>query len=265
MHPVLFSLGGVPVHSYYILWTAALTLAVFWTKRRLLTLFALDEDRTVSVLLWGLVGLYVGARLGAVYDQWEYFSSNPWRIVSPWEGGLSAISAFVGAGAGAAWRCHRLWVPLGVVAEAASLPAAVTETLGRWGCFLNGCCYGVETSCPWGVHFPFDAEHVVRHPTQLYYALGELGLLGILVGVERWIGRGSERRVRGAVLWPLFMVGYGVLRWSVDPWRHENVPELRLLGFVLTGTAALAGGVWLAKTWWDFRAERASGSGTEAR
>ncbi len=253
MYPVLFSLGDVPVHSYYVLWTAALMLAVFWTKRRLLSLFGLDEERTVSVLFWGLVGLYVGARLGAVYDQWAYFSASPWRIISPWEGGLSAITAFVGAGIGAAWRCHRLKVPLGVVAEAVSLPAAVTETLGRWGCFLNGCCYGVETTCAVGVHFPFDPAEVFRHPTQLYYALGELGLLLLLVGVERWIGKGSRRRVQGAVLWPLFMVGYGLLRWSVDPWRHENVPEPHLLGFFLTGGAALAGVFWLGKTWKDFR------------
>ncbi|HQK25273.1 MAG TPA: prolipoprotein diacylglyceryl transferase, partial [Synergistaceae bacterium] len=123
----------MPVHSYYILWTFSLMLAVFWTKRRLMGPFALDEDRAVTILLWGLVGLYVGARLGAVYDHWDYFSAHPWRIVSPWEGGLSAITAFAGAGIGAAWRCHRLKVPLGTVAEAASLPAAVTETLGRWG------------------------------------------------------------------------------------------------------------------------------------
>ena len=261
MYPILFSWGGVPVHSYYILWTFSLMLAVFWTKRRLMGPFALDEDRAVNILLWGLVGLYVGARLGAVYDHWDYFSAHPWRIVSPWEGGLSAITAFAGAGIGAAWRCHRLKVPLGTVAEAASLPAAVTETLGRWGCFLNGCCYGVETTPPWGVHFPFDSEGVARHPTQIYYALGELGLLLFLMGVEWWIGKGSERRVRGAVLWPLFMVGYALLRWSVDPWRHENVPTIHLMGFFLTGAAALAGLVWLGVTWGNFRKCRREGSG----
>ena len=147
------------------------------------------------------------------------------------------------------------------LAEAASLPAAVTETLGRWGCFLNGCCYGVETTPPWGVHFPFDSEGVVRHPTQIYYALGELGLLLFLMGVEWWIGKGSERRVRGAVLWPLFMVGYALLRWSVDPWRHENVPTIHPMGFFLTGAAALAGLVWLGVTWGNFRKGRREGSG----
>lgn len=257
MHPILFSLGTVPVHSYYVLWTGALMLAVFWTKRRLLGPFGVKESQAVSVLFWALLGMYVGARLGAVYDQWEYFSAHPWRIISPWEGGLSAVTAFLGAGVTGMWRCRQLRIPLWVVADAASLPAAVTETVGRWGCFLNGCCYGVETSCPVGVHFPFDDHAIFRHPTQLYYVAGGLILLTMLFFVERWIGQGKERRIRGAVLWPLFMVGFGLLRWAVDPLRHENVPQIHAMGFLLTGAVVLGGVLWLGATWKSYRKDSA--------
>ena len=51
-----------------------------------------------------------------------------------------------------------------------AVPVAVGVALGRLGCFFAGCCHGVETELPWGVHFTIadgDSE-VLRHPTQIY-------------------------------------------------------------------------------------------------
>jgi prolipoprotein diacylglyceryltransferase len=35
-----------------------------------------------------------------------------------------------------------------------ALPVAIAVAVGRVGCFLAGCCFGCETSLPWGVAFP---------------------------------------------------------------------------------------------------------------
>ena len=39
-----------------------------------------------------------------------------------------------------------------------ALPLALAMAVGRWGCFFNGCCYGVETTLPWGVWFRVPEE-----------------------------------------------------------------------------------------------------------
>lgn len=65
--------------------------------------------------------------------------------------------------------------------------AAVTLIFLRTGCFLNGCCFGMETNMPWGVKFPRDslvhkaqitenplsyfASVQAVHPTQIYEIL----------------------------------------------------------------------------------------------
>ena len=49
-----------------------------------------------------------------------------------------------------------------------AFPLALALAVGRWGCFCNGCCYGVVTTLPWGVVFH---DGVPRHPTQLYESL----------------------------------------------------------------------------------------------
>jgi len=49
-----------------------------------------------------------------------------------------------------------------------ALPVAAAVAIGRLGCFQAGCCYGRETTVPWGVQFPATAGPEIRHPTQLY-------------------------------------------------------------------------------------------------
>lgn len=50
---------------------------------------------------------------------------------------------------------------------------ALGIAVGRIGCFLRGCCYGIETNLPWAIDF---GDGVMRHPTQLYEVIFTFGL-----------------------------------------------------------------------------------------
>lgn len=245
MYRVLFSIGPVPVHSYYVLWTVALCVAVLWAKFRLMNGFGYREPDAARLLLWALGGMYLGARIGGVVDNWDYFSSNPLRAFAPWEGGLSAVPAMLGAMIATFGQLRREKRPLWPAVEAASLPLAATIAIGRWGCFLNGCCFGVRTSSFLGVHFPFDRAGVLRHPTQLYEAFVGLLLLGLLSVVERWLGTFEKRRIRGAVLCPLFMVMYGLYRVLFDSLRQDGLEKAASTAVILGAVAAALGFLWL--------------------
>ena len=54
----------------------------------------------------------------------------------------------------------------------------IAHGFGRIGCFMAGCCYGVETDSWLGVKFP-QLAHAV-YPTQLFEAIFLLALSGIL-------------------------------------------------------------------------------------
>jgi phosphatidylglycerol---prolipoprotein diacylglyceryl transferase len=54
--------------------------------------------------------------------------------------------------------------------------------LGRWSCFVGGCCFGSSTSLPWGVDF---GDGVPRHPTQIYEFLFHLTAAVILTQLQR--------------------------------------------------------------------------------
>jgi phosphatidylglycerol:prolipoprotein diacylglycerol transferase len=80
----------------------------------------------------------------------------------------------------------------GRVADLGVPAVAFAFGLARLGCFLEGCCYGTESSLPWAVRFPGDspvaAHQVIEgrlapgtaaslpvHPLQLYFALLAVG------------------------------------------------------------------------------------------
>lgn len=50
-------------------------------------------------------------------------------------------------------------------------PAAITiaHGIGRLGCFMEGCCYGIETTAWYGIYFPSLGKTVI--PTQLFEAI----------------------------------------------------------------------------------------------
>lgn len=56
------------------------------------------------------------------------------------------------------------------------------EAVGRVGCFIGGCCFGKAANVAWAVH-----DHgALRHPTQLYMAAAALGVLGVLLALDRY-------------------------------------------------------------------------------
>jgi phosphatidylglycerol:prolipoprotein diacylglycerol transferase len=95
--------------------------------------------------------------------------------------------------------------------------------LGRIGNFLNGELYGRVTSVPWGMYFPLDDTHQLRHPSQLYEAFFE----GIVLFVILW----NLRKVKAfdGFISVMYLVGYGIARFFIEFFRQPD-PQL---GFVL--------------------------------
>jgi phosphatidylglycerol---prolipoprotein diacylglyceryl transferase len=92
-----------------------------------------------------------------------------------------------------------------------ALPLALAVAVGRLGCFCNGCCYGTETTLPWGVDF---GDHLLRHPTQIYESLFHLSMAAVLFWIAR---RGLFRYQR----LKLYLIAYCVYRFFTEFIRPE--------------------------------------------
>jgi len=143
-------------------------------------------------------------------------------------GGLASIGGIAG-GLATAWLVARIarrpaaplfdtLVPAGLLALA----------IGRVGCFLAGCCYGRQTTLPWGVVFA-DVGPAPRHPLQLYSAAADLALVALLP---------ARASVPGFVACRA-LVGFGVVREALELLRDPGAAD-PLLGATITLAQAAA-------------------------
>ena len=176
--------------------------------------FALD----VSVLI--LIFSLLGARATYVATHWNEFRGHPLDTISPIQhtGQIGIAGLVLLGGVAAAFatvyvyarRHKKIFL---AVTDLLIPPTALGIAVGRIGCFFNGCCFGLTTNAPWGVHFPaaslaasvYGADTCV-HPTQLYESVFMLLTFAGLMWYDR-VPKATGR-VTG---W--FLLVYGIGRY----------------------------------------------------
>ncbi len=190
MHPTLWKFSGLELHSYGLLLAIAFLLGIqiFVSRARAR---GIPEESMQTLSLWLLVLAIVGARALFVVTHWADYAADPLAVLRLWEGGLILYGGYFFAIAGGILYVRSRGLRVWRVADAAAPSMALGIGIGRLGCFMNGCCYGLPTTLPWGVRFPaesvpsymFPGSHL--HPSQLYLSLAGLGIFLWLLMADR--------------------------------------------------------------------------------
>ena len=217
MHPVLFKLGPVTVHTYGVL-VAAAFLAGLWLAVREGRRKGIEPDRVMDLGLYILVAAVVGSRLLQVAVEYEYYSQRPLDIFMIWKGGLVFYGGFIAAMFTAVWYLNRHKLPVWTVGDVFAPSIAAGHAIGRLGCFSAGCCYGKPTDLPWAVTFTdpdtLAVAGVPLHPTQIYESLGNLCIFVFLFMYRK------KTSFDGQLFW-LYVALYSVLRFSIEFLRGD--------------------------------------------
>ncbi len=200
-----------------------------------------DPDDVSSMALWAVPAGLIGARLYHVITDWRRFEGQWLDAVKVWEGGLGIPGGIaLGALAGVLYARHKK-LPLGDLADAIAPGLPLAQAIGRLGNWFNQELFGGPTSLPWGLEI--DPEHrpdryldaATFHPTFLYEGLWNLGLMTVLILVDR------KRVLRsGSIFW-LYVAGYAAGRLWVEAMRID--PASLILGVrvnIWTSVIALA-------------------------
>jgi len=156
------------------------------------------------------------AASGAVID----YTRFPIHIFSG--GGLTIEGAVLGAALGI-WIYSRFTkFRYGAFVDAIAPSIILAQAIGRVGCLINGCCYGLPTSLPWGVAYTNPASEVARnllgvpvHPTQFYEIIYNLIVFGILMSLR------NKFKPVGS-LFMIYLSFYAVWRIGIDFIRDGN-------------------------------------------
>jgi len=222
MHPLLFEVNGWPVYAYGVLLAAAylagLQLAVMRARRA-----GLDSAKIMDLGIYLIIAALVGAKLMLVVVDFDYFRDHPRELLSLVRVGGVFYGGLIAALVAGLFLVRRYRLPVWGAADMYAPGVALGHIIGRFGCFLAGCCYGKPTDLPWGVTFtsPIAAASgtplgIPLHPTQLYDAGAEALILIVLLVMER---RGKPYPGR---TWWLYMLLYAIARFIVEIFRDDN-------------------------------------------
>ncbi|EAI3889980.1 prolipoprotein diacylglyceryl transferase [Campylobacter jejuni] len=229
---IAFSIFGLKVHWYGIMYVIALLLALLLAKF-FLRKFQLDinEKHLDSYFIWVEIGVILGARLGyiLIYDaNTMYYITHPWQIFNPYINGefvgirgMSYHGAIIGFLIATLLFCKKYktnpWIFLDLVA----LSVPLAYVFGRIGNFLNQELFGRITNVPWGIY----VDGVLRHPSQLYEAFLE----GIVVFIIVYLARFKQSFQGELIL--VYAGAYSLARFICEFYREPDFG----IGFVLWG------------------------------
>ncbi len=113
----------------------------------------------------------------------------------------------------------------------------------KFGCFLNGCCHGIE--CSFGVMNPYI--NAVVFPIQIV----EVFFMCLIIAFCFWYAFKSKRYIKGAV-YPVTTILYCFMRFFAEYLRYYEYPIQRDVLFGMTFWQLCCVGVTIISVIWIF-------------
>ncbi|MDD5190362.1 MAG: prolipoprotein diacylglyceryl transferase [Dehalococcoidales bacterium] len=231
--PAAFHIGALEVRWYGIFLALAVVWLIFWVWLQIRKKHtSISVDTLMTMALVAIPSGIVFARLlhvfdniivaklhpelaatGAVID----YTLNPGSIIGGQ--GLTAYGAILGASLGVWIYCKVAKVKAGEFFDMMAPAVFMAQAIGRIGCLLNGCCYGVKTSLPFGIEYTNPASSGwgagFTQPTVIYEIIFCVIMFFVMLKL-----RGKLRPAGSLFL--LYLSLYSIWRISTDFLRDGN-------------------------------------------
>ncbi len=252
-------IGPLSLNLYGLMIALGVVAAVWLFGRRIQERGIGTPDDASAIGLVAVLAGVIGARLYHVVTDWDRFEGDLAKIPAIWEGGLGIPGGLLAGIPVGLWMAHRRGMPLSTAATCAAPAIALAQAIGRWGNYFNQELYGRPTDLPWALEI--DADHLLPgyavgttfHPTFLYESLWSLGLVLVLLWIDR------RRWLRDGSLMAVYVIGYGIGRFWVEGLRIDRADELGGLRWnQWVALAAIVGGA-VVLWWWERRPQPSPG------
>jgi len=177
----------------------------------------INPDIIFDLVFWAVIAGIVGARVFYIALNYPFFIKYPTEIIMVQNGGLAWQGGLILGSIMAMLFIRAKKIPFSQTLDLLVPYLALGQSIGRIGCFLNGCCYGRELAG--GIYFP--VHDATLHPTQLYLSVGYLIIYMILKLYQRF----SELP---GLVFVSYLILASSLRFGVEFFRADH--EILFLG-----------------------------------
>ena len=219
INEVAFTVGNFPIKWYGVIIATGFLLAFFYVMSSCKKL-RIDDDKLLDVIIVGLIGGIVGARLYYVaFSPDDQFIKDPMSILRITEGGLAIYGGIIGGLLCGGLMAKLRKIKVATVLDIAAMGFLIGQTIGRWGNFTNQEAFGTKTDLPWTM-LSENTQAVVggaAHPCFLYESIWCLiGFILLHIFTRKF------RRYDGQTF-ILYLAWYGLGRFFIEGLRTDSL------------------------------------------
>lgn len=214
MHPVIFNLGPLEIRTYGVLIAIGFLVAIYSAA------YLAEKNGIKKEIIYDLgfviiISSVIGARLLYVFVWYKYYLNNFLEIFMVWKGGLVFYGGLIGAVIGGTIFIKKNKFSVLKIGDICMPFVALAHSIGRIGCFYNGCCYGrVDEKC--GIIFPVIGDNKPHLPTQIYESI--LNFINFLVLILIYK---KLKKIQGLVFY-LYFFNYAIIRIIIELFRGDE-------------------------------------------
>ncbi len=224
MYPIIH-LGPLTVPSYGTMILIGLIIGIFFAAYSACRYQVQKIDIVLSTIL-ASAGMIAGAKIlymitviPNLSSHFDYVKTHIPETISYLFGGYVFYGGLIGALLMYLFFCRRMEYDFLRFTNIIAPVIPLVHGFGRIGCFLGGCCYGIEYSGPLAVTYPHNdyvegLGSVSRFPVQLLEALINLVLFLFLFFYAK------KPRKDGSLL-GIYLICYSVIRFSLEFLRGD--------------------------------------------
>lgn len=215
MHQVLISFGPLNIYSWGFMVAVACLVALFF-QIRFARFEGVSDENILDLFVYIVIASVVGARLFYVIGNPAEYIKNPLSMFFVQEGGLVFLGGFIMNLLVVVLYSKKHSIPLMKLLDILSPATMIGYGIGRIGCFLNGCCYGIKL-CG------------IVQPTQIYSSIAGFTIFFVLVRIYK------NKKYDGQIFWNALLM-YSIYRFLIEFLRYS---PLHVLGLSLNQYLAL--------------------------
>jgi len=218
INPIAFTIGEMSVRWYGVMVALAVVMLILWMVWQIRRGADISYDSLLTVALIAIPSGIIISRLLHIIDLWGFYMANPGLLLG--FSGLTIWGAILGATLGI-WIYSRFTnFKFGYFMDLVAPGVLLAQVIGRVGCTINGCCYGMATSLPCAVVYTHPDSYaplgIAVHPTQIYEIIFLLIVFGVLFWLRKRFQPEGSLFLIYLSLYSMWRLGIGFLRDGTD-------------------------------------------------